>query len=207
MKKQQSIMHTLLANVVFIVSIFAGQNLHAAPLSLYATNVVNYSSQWSGGNWSAAQALGASNTFSYGDIATAWAAFPRNGSLEFITVGFDRAIYATGTTIRETYGNGFVTKIDLLDLNSTFHTVWEGIDPSQPGAPVDFLVTWAQTNYLTNGIRIWVDTNHDQNAWEEIDSIQLHGVSEIPVPAAVWLFSSAMVCMGGFGKRKQNSKI
>lgn len=203
MKKQRSFMHRLIASGVFIASTLAGQNLQAAPLNLYATNVIDYSSQWSGSSWSAAQALGTPNTFAYGDIATAWAPLPINGSLQFITVGFNQAIYATGATIRETYGNGFVTQIDLLDLNNIFHTVWQGIDPSQPGAPVDFLAVWAQTNYLVNGIRVWVDTDHNQNAWEEIDSIQLHGVSEVPVPAALWLFGSALAGLAGFGKRKQ----
>lgn len=203
MKKQNSIMRKLMASgVLFASALFGASNTQAAPVKYYASQVISFSSQWSSNDWSAAQALGVPNTFGYGDIPTAWAPGPANGTLEFLTLGFSQ-LYATGVTIRETYGNGFVKKIELLDLSNIFHTVWEGIDPSQPGSPVDFFVDWGQTNYLSNGIRIWVDTNHDLNAWEEIDSVQIHGVSEVPVPAAVWLFGSAMAGVFGFGKRKQ----
>lgn len=203
MKKQNSLVRKLIASAALMASaLFAAERAQAAPLNFYASQVLGFSSQWSSGAWSASQALGAPNTFNYGDIATAWAPAPMNGGLEFLTLGFSQ-LYATGVTIRETYGNGFVRKIELLDLNNIFHAVWEGVDPSQPGSPVDFFVNWGQTNFLSKGIKIWVDTNHDMRAWEEIDSVEIHGVSEVPVPAAVWLFGSAMVGMFGFGKRKQ----
>src|SRR5260370_41349073 len=75
----------------------------------YASSVINYSSQFSPANWSAAQALGAPNTFIYGDIATAWAPDQENGpgldhsvpSYQFIEVGFTTPIYTDGVTIRE----------------------------------------------------------------------------------------------------------
>lgn len=141
----------------------------------YASTVLGFSSQYSAGNWSAAQALGEPNTFTYGDRVTAWAPSPRNGSLEFITVGFTTPIYASGAAIRETYGNGFVYKIDVLDLADGLHTVWTGTDPSQPGSPVDFMPTWPQTPYLVKGLKIYTDTDHNLSTWEEIDAIELHG--------------------------------
>lgn len=148
---------------------------HAQTVDQYASSVIGFSSQWSGGNWSASQALGAPNTFAYGDISTAWAPAPQNGTLEYITLGFATNVYATGATIRETYGNGFVYQVDVLDLADVLHTVWTGTDPSAPGTPVDFNVNWAETPYQVKGIKIYTDTNHNPSAWEEIDSVQLHG--------------------------------
>ncbi|MCI0642854.1 MAG: S8 family serine peptidase [Gemmataceae bacterium] len=141
---------------------------------LWANSVIDFSSQWSPGSWSAAQALGKPNTFAYGDIVTAWAPLPINGTLEYITLGFAEAVYATGVTIRETYGNGFVYRVDLRDSSGGWHTIWTGTDPSQPGAPVDFAIPFATTNYLVNAVKIFTDTNHDLNAWEEIDAVRLH---------------------------------
>src|SRR6267142_1822994 len=53
-----------------------------------ASSVIDFSSQFSADAWSAAQALGAPNTSSYGDISSAWAPSSKNGSQESITVGF-----------------------------------------------------------------------------------------------------------------------
>ncbi|MCI0640573.1 MAG: carboxypeptidase regulatory-like domain-containing protein [Gemmataceae bacterium] len=162
--------------------------------TLWATTVIDYSSQWSAGSWSAAQALGKPNTFAYGDIYTAWAPLPRNGTLEYITLGFAQAVYATGVTIRETYGNGFVYRLDLRDTSGGWHTVWTGTDPSQSGAPVDFAIPFATTPYLVDAVKIYTDTNHNLNAWEEIDAVKLHdehcppggGGSEATIKGTVW---------------------
>src|SRR5687767_5277348 len=63
-------------------------------VSQWADTVVNFSSQF-GGGWSASAALGEPNVFAYGDIPGAWAPAPRNGTLEFITVGYNTPVYAS----------------------------------------------------------------------------------------------------------------
>jgi hypothetical protein len=143
------------------------------PNGQWASSVLGYSSQYSAGSWAAAQALGAPDTFGYGDHATAWAPYPMNGSQEFITLGFQTPVYATGVLIRETYGNGFVTQVDLLDENDVYHTIWVGTDPTQPGSAEDFTINFAATAYKVKGVRIFADTDHDPNAWEEIDAVRL----------------------------------
>src|SRR5262249_32156504 len=57
-----------------------------------------------------------------------------------------------------------------------YHTVWTGVDPSQPGGLADFTINFARTAYAVKGIKIYVDTNHNLNTWEEIDAVQLRGV-------------------------------
>ena len=56
------------------------------------------------------------------------------------------------------------------------HTVWTGTDPSQPGAPVDFLVSFPTTPYLVKGVKVYMDINHS-GSWEEIDAVALHGAA------------------------------
>jgi hypothetical protein len=141
----------------------------------YADAVLDFSSQYYWGSWSAAQTLGPPDTFDYGDRGSAWAPASQNGTSEYITVSFATPVYASGATIRETYGNGFVTQVDVLDTGDALHTVWTGTDPSLPGAPADFRVTWPQTAYLVKGLKVYTDTDHDPGAGEEIDAIQLHG--------------------------------
>ncbi|MGA2498115.1 MAG: Ig-like domain-containing protein, partial [Tepidisphaeraceae bacterium] len=149
----------------------------------YAASVIAYSSQWSSGSWSANQVLGVPNTFSYGDIGTSWAPASENGTTEYLTLGFANAVHATGATIRETCGNGFVTQIEALDTSGAYHVVWSGTDPSLPGQPVDFHVDFPITPYLTQGLRITVNTSHDPTTWEEIDSVSLFGGANISTTA------------------------
>jgi len=124
----------------------------------YASSVIAFSSQYSSSSWSAKQALGQPNTFTYGDIVTSWATLPKDADGDinsdvFITVGFSNPVYANSIEIRETYGNGFVRSVELLDNQGIYHAVWSGIDPSLPGSPVNFRVNFERTNYLVIGAR------------------------------------------------------
>jgi hypothetical protein len=170
----------------------------ATPIDQYATSVLGFSSQYEACPfpWSSCQALGPSDTAVYGDIGTSWAPAPRNGTLEYLTLGFLTNVYSDGVTIRETYGNGFVYQVDVLDMSSMLHTVFAGVDPSLPGSPVDYLVSWSRTPYLVQGVKIYVDTDHNLSTWEEIDSVQLHGDTTpgvtVPEPSLLSLFAASM---------------
>ncbi|WP_396754587.1 beta strand repeat-containing protein [Microcystis aeruginosa] len=161
-----------------------GTITNASATGQYASSVIAFSSQYSSSSWSAEQALGQPNTFSYGDIPTSWAPSTSNGdgdaqADEFITLGFSTPVYADGIEIRETCGNGFVRSIDLLDNQGVYRSIWSGIDPSLPGNPVNFRVNFQPTNYLVVGAKINVDIDHDTSTWEEIDSVQLFGVGNV----------------------------
>jgi hypothetical protein len=179
----------------------------AAPIDQWASSVIGYSSQYRSDLWSAAQATGAPDTSTYADNTTAWAPLPQNGAAEYITLGYTTPIYATGALIRQTWGNGFVTKIELVDNSNGLHTVWTGTDPSQPGSPVDFTTSWAITNYLVKGIKITIDPNHNMATWEEIDAVRLSGnTAPVPIPPAVWLLGSGLVGMAGLRWRHRSKK-
>jgi hypothetical protein len=181
-----------------IAMVFLFGRAQAVPVTEYASSVLGFSSQYSSGSWSAAQALGAPNTTGYGDITTAWAPSFANGTFEFISVGFATPIYSDGVTIRETDGNGFIYKVDVIDTANISHTVWAGTDPGLPGSPVNFLVSFSLTSYLVKGVTVYTDTNHDRSAWEEIDSIELRGDTNPPqsVPETA---SSGLLLTSAFG--------
>ena len=88
-------------------------------------------------------------------------------------MGFPTASYTRGVLIRETDGSGFVTQVDLEDTSGVYHTIWTGTDMSTNGSINDFMITFTQTTYLVQGVKIYVDTNNDQSNWEEIDAIKL----------------------------------
>jgi hypothetical protein len=179
---------------------------HAMSLNQYASSVIDFSSQYSSTRWSAAQALGAPDTFSYGDIETAWAPASRDGTKEFLTLGFDTPVYANGAIVRQTYGNGFVKQIDVLDINNILHSVWNGTDSSQSGSPVDFSASWATTSFLVKGLKVYVDTSHDLSAWEEIDAVTLRGTTVDPTTVPTPILLPSLIGMGVAALRKRSQE-
>lgn len=205
-KHAMSIKHLITAACASLL--LASSAASAAPVLQYASTVKDFSSQYSAGSWSAAQVLGAPNTFLYGDYATAWAPRSQNGTMEFISVGFTTAVYATGATIRETSGNGFVTQVDVIDTLGKLHTVWSGTDTSVANVPFDFGVSWATTSFLVSGLKVYVNTNHTAD-WEEIDAIRLAGDSiappaPIPEPATLALMGAGFGLLG-LARRRRNA--
>jgi PEP-CTERM motif len=202
-----SIMRKIIKQLLLGVAM-ATSGASSFALDQYASSVIGFSSEYTSSSWAASQALGAPDTFAYGDIVTAWAPGPINGSFEYITLGFGTAVYATGATVRETYGNGFVYQIDALDSSNVLHTVWTGTDNSLPGSPVDASFSWAQTSFLVQGLKIYTDTNHDLNAWEEIDSVTLSGsltVSAVPEPETYAMMLAGLGLLG-FAARRRKQK-
>jgi hypothetical protein len=173
----------------------------------FASSVIGYSSQYTAGAWSAAQALGVPDTLSYGDISTAWAPLPENGSLEYITLGFTTPLYSSGAIVRETDGNGFVYQIAAIDQSNVLHNVWTGTDSSLPGNPVDAAFSWATTPYLVTGLKIYTNTNHNISTWEEIDAVTLHGQSTpaIPEPETYAMMLAGLGLMGFMVRRKKTA--
>ncbi|PXW85202.1 hypothetical protein C8R34_12126 [Nitrosomonas sp. Nm84] len=158
-------------------------SVNAADTSQWADKVLGFSAQYSTTSWSAAQTLGPPDVTTYGDVSDAWTAATKNGTLEYVAVGYAVPVYAYGATIRETWGNGFVYRVDVKDVGGIWHKVWEGADSSLPGKPVDFFVNWNITNYLVDGVKVFVNTDHNLGTWEEIDAIQLHGLTTNTMPA------------------------
>jgi len=133
-------------------------------------------------DWSAVQALGEPNTNAYGDYATAWAAEEMNGGLQTITLGIPGAFRATGFLIRENNGNGFVSKVELYQ-NSSFTTVFEANsenpDTAETDTAADFTKFIGRTDYNVSQIRITVDTDYNEDTWEEIDAVRVFGWSTV----------------------------
>jgi hypothetical protein len=143
----------------------------------WANNIINVSSEFnaSPGDYSAAKALGAPDVTAYGDNPKAWSPLSKNGTQETITLGYATAVYAQGVTIREVNGNGFVTRVDLIDTTGTPHTVWAGTDPTQPGSPGELTLSFAPANYLVNAVKVYVNTDTNASTWEQIDAVILYG--------------------------------
>ncbi|WP_211563463.1 hypothetical protein, partial [Magnetovibrio blakemorei] len=129
--------------------------------------------------WSADQAIGEPDTFEYGDIETAWTAEEYDdGSPDWLELTYETPVYATGLTIYESYNNGFVYQVDLIDTDGTYHTIWSGYDSSAQGDGNDglglesqFAWVFEATSYLVEGVKIYTNNIYD---FDEIDAVALH---------------------------------
>ncbi|GMU84630.1 MAG: hypothetical protein AMXMBFR47_44990 [Planctomycetota bacterium] len=161
--------------------ILDGWVVFAAPTDTgiqWANEVVSASSSRAGHPASAA--LNAPDTNVYGSAATAWSPNLQNGSRQWIDVRVPTNVYASGVTIRETWGNGFVYQVDAADAGAggVLRTVWKGSDSALPGAAENVRLTWPTTDFLTRRVRIYVDTDANLDTWEEIDAIAIHGYAD-----------------------------
>ena len=139
----------------------------------WGARVVDFSSQWTkdgSPKWYAIQALGAPDTHSCGDIRTAWAGSTENAVAEWITVGYDAPVRATGFSIHETYKAPFVAKVEYIEPSGTPHIVWQGNDNTP--CPGYLTIEHAATPYPVNAIRV---TTRAIPGWKEIDAVRLDG--------------------------------
>jgi hypothetical protein len=166
--------------------------IHTYASEQWASTVIGFSSQYGTTSWSAKQALKQPNTNSYGDYSTAWAPDTQDAGSEFLSLGFPQAVYATGVTIRETNGYGFVTGVDVIDTNNMYHNVWRGVDNSKPGVINNLKITWPITDYLVKGVKIYMDTAI-YNGWEEIDAVKLYSYDTLSGTIAPRLTHSAQL--------------
>lgn len=179
----------------------------AIPIDQYASSVIGFSSEGtaSPGGWSAAQLLGAPNVATYGDNPNAWSPLTNSGTNEFFSVGYAAAVYATGATIRESFSfyGGFVTQVDAIDTLGVLHTVWTGVDTSAAGVLTNFAVSWVQTGYLVQGLKVYV--NNQVASWKEVDSVMLSGqaasVVAVPNPATLALLGLGIIGFGAARRR------
>ncbi len=144
--------------------------------------MIDFTSQWSTTSFSAQQAVGAPNATS-GFDGLAWAPSLPDGNIESIGLSYSSPVYAYGATIRENRTAGFVNKVEARDTTGVWHTVWQGVDATKPGAAADFFVKWPVTTYRVDGLRVYANTDKNLGEFELIDSVQLSGVTVNTLPA------------------------
>jgi hypothetical protein len=163
---------SLLAVSCFEVDVFTG-----VPIRQYPTQVLAYSSQYSGSSWSASRSLGKENVYpNYGDYTNAWASATSDGKREFLVLGLDTPQTAKTIEIYETYNPG---AIDTVYVRLADTGVWRKIysKPAQIDLPAQarvFSIFMDETSYLIDAIRLAINSP-DVEGWNEIDAVAISG--------------------------------
>lgn len=141
-----------------------------APFAQWASSAFA-SSEYSFPEWAAIQATGIPDSPGCGDQSTAWSPLSSGPEPEWLEVEYTTPVYATGVEIYETWVTGGVYRIEVRDTAGELHLVWADADPTVCAGVLS--ATWPETPYLVRAVRI-----HTQIAdWEEIDAVELFGVS------------------------------
>lgn len=138
------------------------------------------SSFWQGGgpianSWFPSQAVGTPDVRICADSAKAWAPQTDGDIDEFLHLAYATPVKATGIRIWETWndvndGNGFVTKIEAVDLNNVTHVIWQGQDDTPCGDIFEPNIT--PTDFFIDEIII----HTKRLGYEQIDAVELIGV-------------------------------
>lgn len=138
------------------------------------------SSEYSNPEWSAMQATGQSDTLECGDYATAWASANAN-TVEWIELGYDCPVLPTEVNIIQTYTPNQVVKVELLDLEGNYYTIYTGTPQDESdNCPFVLHIPVEGINRQVEGVKITLDQSVI-GYWNEIDAVELVGVPEHPV--------------------------
>ncbi|MBM3859383.1 MAG: hypothetical protein FJ395_07005 [Verrucomicrobia bacterium] len=122
--------------------------------------------------WGAEQLLGEPDTMTAGNHPTAWAPAEQNAGLEWIQLGYERAVEIARVRVRETNHPGAVIQVAAVLDDGREITLWQGVE--EPGvAPHDSSFE-APRGIIAKTIRVYLDTSRNPGR-EEIDAVELVG--------------------------------
>lgn len=104
----------------------------------------------------------------------AWASADPIG-LETLELGYPTAVLATGINVHQNHRPGFITQIDLIDLDGEATTVYQADAALSEACPLVLAVEFEQTSFLVDRVRLTIDQRSGAN-WNEIDAVELIGV-------------------------------
>ncbi|MDY6876575.1 MAG: hypothetical protein SWK90_10310 [Chloroflexota bacterium] len=134
------------------------------------------SSEYSNPGWAAGQATGAPDTPECGDYTTAWASSDSD-TVEWIELTYDTPVYPTEVNIIQTYNPNQVLFVDLLDTEGEYHGIYLGEPEEMDECPYTLSILVEDADYLAIGVKIVIDQSV-LGTWNEIDAVELVGVSE-----------------------------
>jgi hypothetical protein len=144
----------------------------------YPNTVIDKSTEYSSGSWSAAQALGTPNTYpGCGDIPTAWASAGADNRREFLVLGFAYPAKANRIRIYQTLAPGAIDTVSIREAGTdTWHQVYSATATATI-CPNILEINFTSTTYAVDAVRIAINSPAISN-WNEIDAVALQ--SELP---------------------------
>jgi hypothetical protein len=123
-------------------------------------------------SWGPEQAAGPPDTFTAGDIRTAWASLEQDAGEEWLKLDYERAVDIAEVRVRETHNPGAIAKVTAFLANGTEVTLWEGTEPpSQAPVEMSFQVP---SKTIARSVKVYLDSKRVPG-WNEIDAVAIIG--------------------------------
>ena len=138
---------------------------------VWATEILDRSSEYTQSSWSASQALGRPDVYPRaGDDPNAWAPEAADGGTEHITLALSEPQHASAVELYETYNPGAVTRVELYDLDGV-----RVADHARAAAPAGHgaykrTIELGCTDRPVASIKITLDTSAVPG-WNELDAV------------------------------------
>ncbi len=155
-----------------VLSLFSAGCTGGSVLRQWAMNATA-SSEFSNPDWSAMQATGSPNTLECGDQVTAWAS-ASSFSDEWLKLLFSTPVTPTEINIHISYHPSQITRVDLIDINGGYHSVYAAQPELKTDCPFIFSIP-VNADYMVYGVNIIIDQSILQMGWTEIDAVELVG--------------------------------
>jgi hypothetical protein len=119
------------------------------------------------------------------DSQMAWTASREDNGVQWLELGYEKEVYVSGVNIKESFGPGAVTKVEIMNNElGAYTTLWEGKDKNKicPGTlqlkyeAKEGNITKSMTPFLSDKVKITLDT--DVKNWNEIDAVELVGYEQ-----------------------------
>jgi hypothetical protein len=123
-------------------------------------------------SWGVDQVTGPPNTTGFGDIRTAWASQTADGQQEWLELEFPQSATATAVWIYETYNPGAVVKVTRLGAFGQETVLWEGTDPTPPGAAGGISKIALPGGQSVGRLKIYLNSPA-VGGWNEVDAVGL----------------------------------
>jgi streptogramin lyase len=134
------------------------------------------SSEYSNPDWAAIQATGEPDTEGCGDYVTAWASLDPD-TVEWLELSYDLPVTPTEVNIYQTHTPDQISRVELLDVNGTYHEVYTAV-PVMTDCPFVLSIPVEDADYQAVGIKITNDQSQIELPWNEIDAVELVGLAD-----------------------------
>lgn len=155
--------------------------LSAAGVIMQWAVAAEASSEFSDPEWSAEQALGRPDSPGCGDYQFAWAS-AASDSIDTLILEYPTPVIPLEIVIHESFNPDQVTKVEVFNSETGgFYTVLQKnpVQLDRP-CPYELVIPVEGIDFLTNQVRITLDQSQLGLGWNEIDAVQLTGISDLP---------------------------
>ena len=167
---------------------FIGSYVHSQ--TQYASSVIDFSSQYTTGNWSAAQATGIPSTTSCGDISATWAPATQDGQREYLVLGYATPQRVSKVLIYQNYNPGAIDTVYIRNASTgVWTTVYTATAAPEAVCPATLTINFALTSYDVDAVRIAVNSPAVAG-YNEIDAVAISNNIPFAYPSSVIDFSS-----------------